>query len=134
MFGIYNRFPDVFVLQLSYYLAATLFLLLGISWVISSLSVFLRDVPQIVTLVLQFAFWGTPVFWSLEMMPASLHTWLKLNPAMYLVEGYRDALIHKVWFWQHPNMTLYFWLVSTVCFVTGALLFRRLRPHFADVL
>jgi lipopolysaccharide transport system permease protein/teichoic acid transport system permease protein len=134
MFGAYRRCPDVCVLQLPYYLGASLFLLLGVSWITSSLSVFLRDVPQVITLLLQFAFWGTPVFWSLDMMPESLRGWLKLNPAMYLVEGYRDALIHKVWFWQHPDTTLYFWLFATACFVTGALMFRRLRPHFADVL
>jgi len=134
MFGIYRRYPDVFLLQLPYYLGASLFLLLGLSWISSSLSVFLRDTPQVIALLLQFGFWATPVFWSPEMMPERLRGWLKLNPVMYLVEGYRDVLIHKVWFWQHAGTTLYFWAFATVCFVVGALMFRRLRPHFADVL
>jgi len=38
------------------------------------------------------------------------------------------------WFWNYPGDTLYFWTVTTVIFVTGALVFRRLKPHFADVL
>lgn len=120
--------------QVLYYLLATMVLLLGMTWLTSSVVIFLRDVGQIVTMVLQFGFWMTPIFWSVKMLPKPLHLLIKLNPVYYLVEGYRDSFINQVWFWQHWQWTLYYWCITGVIFVLGAVVFRRLRPHFADVL
>jgi lipopolysaccharide transport system permease protein len=50
------------------------------------------------------------------------------------VTGYRDSLFYKVWFWESPKLTLYFWGLTLAIFAFGAIVFRRLRPHFADVL
>ncbi len=135
MFTIYGYRPSIYNLQVFYYLFATIVLLLGLSWLTSSLVIFLRDVGQIVNMVLQFAFWLTPLFWSAKILPPNLHNLLKLNPVYYLVDGYRAAFIYKTWFWEKNYMWgLYFWAVTGVIFVVGAVVFRRLRPHFADVL
>ena len=48
--------------------------------------------------------------------------------------GYREALIDKVWFWEHPGMTIYFWCFTALVCVSGVTIFRRLKVHFADVL
>ena len=58
----------------------------------------------------------------------------KLNPFYYIVSGYRDALIHKVAFWEKWDLTLYFWIFAVIQFLLGQLIYRRLKPHFADVL
>lgn len=134
MFLIYGYMPTVHCFQVVYYLLAMSCMILGISWLTSALTVFLRDVGQFVGMMLQFAFWATPIFWSLQMIPEEIQPILKLNPAYYVIEGYRDAMIYHVWFWEHPYLTLYFWLVTFVCLLAGAVVFRRLRPHFADVL
>ena len=134
MFGCYGYAPGVYALQIPYYLAALVLMLLGLSWLTSSLTVFLRDVPQVIALLLQFGFWATPVFWQPEMMPAGIRWIIKLNPMYYVVQGYRDSLIHGVWFWEHRGTTLAFWGFTIVCFVVGAAVFTRLRPHFADAL
>ena len=134
MFLVYGYMPTVYSLQLLYYLLAMSCLILGISWLTSALTVFLRDVGQFVGMVLQFAFWATPIFWSLKMIPAEYQWFLKLNPAYYVIEGYRDCLIYHAWFWERPHLTVYFWLVTFVFLLLGAVVFRRLRPHFADVL
>jgi lipopolysaccharide transport system permease protein/teichoic acid transport system permease protein len=123
------------VFQVLYYLFAMLVLLLGVSWLTSSITVFLRDMGQIVAMVTQFLFWLTPIFWSAKILPAKYLNLIKLNPVYYLVEGYRDSFITHVWFWQaHPGLTLYYWTFTGTLFVLGAVVFRRLRPHFADVL
>ena len=59
---------------------------------------------------------------------------LKANPLYYIVNGYRNALINKHWFWETPTQMVYFWVVAVIIMVTGMLVFRRLRKHFADVL
>lgn len=135
MFAAYGHLPSIYNLQVFYYLFATIVFLLGLSWLTSSMVIFLRDVGQIVNMVLQFLFWLTPLFWSAKILPPKLHTLLKLNPVYYLVDGYREAFIYKTWFWEkHYMWSLYFWAVTGFIFILGAVVFRRLRPHFADVL
>ncbi|MDR4498214.1 MAG: ABC transporter permease [Candidatus Scalindua sp.] len=120
--------------QALYYFVAMSTLSVGLSWVFSSVNVFARDTGQIVKIILQFGFWGTPIFWDISIMPEKVQTIIRLNPMYYIVQGYRDSFIYFVPFWKHPLMTLYFWTVAIFIFAGGALVFRRLRPHFADLL
>jgi lipopolysaccharide transport system permease protein/teichoic acid transport system permease protein len=126
--------PTFFWFQIIYYLAATVILEIGLAWIFSSLTVFVKDVSQIVQIIVRIGFWLTPVFWSIDRMPQSVQFILKLNPMYYLVQGYRDSLIYKIGFWEHPYLTLYFWGITLLILVVGGIVFRRLRPHFADVL
>ncbi len=79
----------------------------------------------------------TPILWNIDTMqdvPKIVTIILKLNPMYYIVTGYRDTLINHVGFWTHPWLTLYFWLFTLTAFGIGILLFKKLKPHFADVL
>ena len=134
MFAIYGYPPTIYNLQIIYYFFAMICLVLGLSWLTSSLTVFLRDVGQLVGMLLQFGFWGTPIFWNIKMIPEQLQFILKLNPAYYVVEGYRQSFIYQEWFWEHLHLTAYYWLVTAAVMFVGAWCFKRLRPHFADVL
>ncbi|MBZ4687980.1 MAG: tagG [Clostridiales bacterium] len=134
MFSIYGYKPTIYSLQVIYYLVATIILVLGLSWITSSLVVFLKDVGQIVAMILQFGFWLTPIFWSLQMMPEKYHFIIKLNPMYYIVNGYRNTFIYQKWFWEDLRLTILFWSINLLLFVFGAIVFRKLRPHFADVL
>jgi lipopolysaccharide transport system permease protein len=135
IFAIYGYYPSLYNLQVFYYLFATIVLLLGISWLTSSLTLFLKDTGQIISMILQFAFWMTPIFWSPKFLTNKTLNLIKLNPVYYIVEGYRESFIYKTWFWEkHSMLNLYFWCVTLFFFFLGAVVFRRLRPHFADVL
>ncbi len=134
MFIMYGYMPSLYTLQVLYYLFGAIILILGMSWITASLFIFLKDIGQVVVIFLQFGFWITPIFWSLQSVPEKYQIFFKLNPVYYVTEGYRDSLIHKVWFWEHPGLTLIFWAITGIIFIFGAILFRRLRPHFADVL
>ena len=120
--------------QALYYFAAMSILALGISWITSSVNIFARDTSQIVNVILQIGFWGTPIFWDPGIMPQKIQFLLRLNPMFYIVQGYRESFIYFVPFWTHWQMSLYFWGVTFVVFALGAAIFLRLRPHFADVL
>jgi len=63
---------------------------------------------QIVAMLIQFGFWLTPIFWSI--------------------------MIYHKWFWEDMTMTLYYWVVTGLLFFLGARTFKKLRPHFSDVL
>jgi len=120
--------------QALYYLFCMVFFSLGLSWAVSALNVFVRDVGQIVSVVLQVGFWVTPIFWDINMLPERYHVIIKLNPMFYIVQGYRDSFISFVPFWEHLSQTLYFWTVASFAFILGAVIFKQLKPQFADVL
>jgi len=134
MFWIYGYTPDWYYLQLFYYVFALWVLLLGLSWLASAIQVFLKDMSQMISVISQILFWGTPILYNQSILPHKILMVLKLNPLFYIVEGYRDIFIYKVWFWQHLYLTIYFWVITLFIFVIGALIFRQLRPHFADIL
>lgn len=120
--------------QMIYYLLAMMIFVLGLSWITSSLQVFVRDTAQIIAVILQFGFWITPVVWSFAALPPTYQLWFKLNPMFYIVDGYRRSFLTHEWFWINWQNTLYFWVGALVILLAGVVLFRRLRPHFADVL
>ena len=131
----YGYPANIHWLQVFYYLFAMLTLLQGLTWLTSALVVFMRDVGQLVAMALQFLFWFTPIFWSAKLLPEKYLNLVKINPIYYIVEGYRESFIYQTWFWErHYLLTIYFWSVTGAMLVCGATVFRRLRPHFADVL
>lgn len=122
------------MLQVPYYLAFMFFLSLSLSYFTSAVAVFCRDTSQIVTVFLQIFFWVTPIFWSVNNLPPTAQRLFRLNPFFYAVDGYRNSLIYQTWFWNDPEGMLYYWGLTLCFFVVGFLLFRRLKPHFSDVL
>lgn len=126
--------PSWHLLQLIYYFICMALLLLGIGWLTSSTSIFIKDVGNVVSVISQFGFWLTPIFWRIETMPEKIQWLLKLNPVYYLVTGYRDAILSQQWFWQREEESLVFWAITLVLIVSGAYVFKRLKPHFAEVI
>lgn len=134
MFMIYGYGITIFNIQFIYYLFATVILLIGLSYLTSSLVIFLKDIGPFVAMIVQFGFWITPIFWSLNILPEHLVFYFKLNPIFYITEGYRNAFIYKQWFWEHPLQTLYFWVITLLILFVGIIVFKKLKVHFADVL
>lgn len=132
---IANRVPlSIYNIQVFYYFFCTTVLLVGLCWCLSAMAPFVKDVVSMVGVFLQIGFWITPIFWSPDEMSCWVQLILKLNPMFYVCRGYRDSFIDHVWFWQRGYTNLFFWCVTILIFVFGATLFKRLRPHFADVL
>ena len=68
------------------------------------------------------------------MIPEEYSFIFKLNPMYYITEGYRQSFIYHHWFWEMGYLNLWFWLVTALLFVVGVVVFKKMRPHFADVL
>jgi ABC-type polysaccharide/polyol phosphate export permease len=130
----YGLMPGIYTLQLIYYLAAMFFLLLGLGWITSSTSIFVQDVANVVSIITQFGFWFTPIIWNINRVPVKYQWIVKLNPMCYIINGYRDSLIYKLPFWSKPYETLYFWIFTAVVLLVGVVVFRRLKPHFGEVI
>ena len=134
VFILYGYVPNIYWLQIPYFIACTIILVLGIGCLTSALKVFIKDVGEIVGVVIQFGFWLTPIFWSINIIPEKYHTLIKLNPMFYIIDGYRNTLINSTWFWQSGNGSVYFLITTSIILIIGAITFKRLRPHFGDVL
>lgn len=134
LYSCYGYFPDLYTLQIIYYTFCTFVFVLALTYITCSVVVFFRDVIQIISIVLQIGVWMTPIMWQISILPKGLVWIFKLNPMYYIVAGYRDALINKVWFWDNFYLTLWFWFVTLGLFGIGTVVFKRLKVHFADVL
>lgn len=134
LFACYRIYPTIAALQILYYTVCLCALLVALSFITSSVIVFFKDLGQIIAIFLQFGMWLTPIMWSIDIMPAKYLSLIKLNPMYYIVDGYRNALITGLPLFSDVKLSLYFWVVTICLFVIGIVLFRKLRPHFADVL
>lgn len=132
--GVYGFYPSNYTIQLIYYSFCTFFMVLGISYATSAIVIFFKDLGQFINIFLQIGMWMTPIMWSYTMVPERYQWVFKLSPMYYIVEGYRDTFINHVWFFQRYFQTVYFWIVTLGLFVIGAMIFKKLKPHFADVL
>lgn len=134
MYLCYGFLPDIFYLQVFFYMAYSIVLLAGLVYLTCTLFVFFKDIIQIVSILLQAFFWTTPIVWSLDIMSPGIQMILKLNPFFYMVRGYRDCLVNKVWFWEHGAMNLYYWIFAFGLLYFGVRTFKKCKRHFADVL
>ena len=138
VFLISGKKPEFSWIQIIYYSFATSMYALALTYLTSAIQVFFKDMAQIVSICLQFGMWLTPIMYSeqlfldkgLTMAPMIL----KLNPFYYIAAGYRDSMLTGDWFFMRPTLTVYFWAVTLITMLVGPKVFKRLRPHFSDVL
>jgi lipopolysaccharide transport system permease protein len=113
-------------------LAPLILLTLGLSWALASLGVYLRDVSQIIGVLVTALMFLTPIFYPIELLPEKFRFWLMLNPLTHIVGWTRDALMWG----KAPDWTLFGWftLASFVVAWLGFAWFQKTRRGFADVL
>ena len=133
VFILLGYVPNICWIQVVYYSFCTFVLALGVSYLTCSINVFFKDMTPLINIILQFGIWITPIMWHYSMAGKWVSI-LKLNPFFYITEGYRESMLNHTWFWQRPTLTIYFWVTTLAIFVMGAKLFKKLKPHFADVL
>lgn len=121
-----------YVLLYPFILLIQYILLLGISFIVSSITVYFRDLEHIIGIVLMAAFYATPIVYKLEQLPANLQIIMKLNPMTHLINAYRDIFYYQ----QMPNMKILCILlgISLVLTVIGYFIFKKLQKGFAEEL
>jgi lipopolysaccharide transport system permease protein/teichoic acid transport system permease protein len=125
--------PNLYWLQLPYFLGCSCALACAVNVVSSAANVFVRDVGNIVSVITQILFWATPLFWFPELLEGSSLQFLLYSPFNYIVSGYRYSILGLP-AWDYPLEALIFWSTVLSLALLGAAFFRRVRPHFADVL
>lgn len=128
--GVHINWQAVWLLAI---ILPILLLSLGASWCISALGVFIRDIGQITVFLSQALMYASAVFYSSRVIPhEGIWQVLYYNPLLYAIDLARDVVL-----WQAPlklSHLAYLYAVSLLIFLGGHIIFRRLKPAFADVL
>lgn len=110
-----------------------LLLTAGLGYLAAGLTVFLRDIPQTLAVIINLWFYLTPIVYPASVIPEQFRQlvfWL--NPLAAIAEVYRDLiLVGKITHWQEWGVVS---IVSLAIFWLGLSAYRKLRPAFADVL
>ncbi len=103
---------------------------LGLSFILGSVTVFYRDLMQVVNVVLNVIFYLTPIVYPASMIPETLRCFFRFNPFFYIIEAYRKILIHGL---PSFNMLAYPFIVSSVLFFLGYyIIFNKTKGAIKD--
>ncbi|WP_296250646.1 ABC transporter permease [Pseudomonas sp. UBA4194] len=132
VFAILGHSPTLQMIWLIPMTFAVVALGVGLGLVLGVLNVFLRDIGQVVPIVLQILFWFTPIVYSVNIIPEGLRSALIYNPMYPLVTSYQNILVYG----NSPDTHH---IVSAFCLAFGLMLlglflFRRAAPEMVDAL
>lgn len=107
-------------------------LLMGISLIVSSVTVYFRDLQHFIGVILQLLFYATPIVYSMETIPENFRWILKLNPMTYIIQGFRDIFYNR----QMPDLKMLgiVLILGLVLCGVGYLIFNKLQKRFAEEL
>ncbi|WP_413165836.1 ABC transporter permease [Capilliphycus salinus ALCB114379] len=110
-----------------------LLLTAGLGYLSAGLTVFLRDIPQSLGVILNLWFYATPIVYPAFKIPEAWRVWVFwLNPITAIAETYRDIVLKgQIEHWGELATAS---IVSIIIFYGGLWVYKRLRPAFADVL
>ena len=127
-----GRLPGWSLLILPLVMALQFLFMTGIAWLLSTLALYLRDVRQVVGLMLTLWMFLTPIVYPASLVPARFKWVLDINPMTAVVDAYRAALLDDRL--PSPVPLVIFAAVALTSFVFGHWVFTRSKPTFADLL
>ncbi len=132
--GIFGNIRDVTWWMFIYYFITMFIFMCVWNLIFSSLVAISNDFEQLYRAFTSIMFFTMPILWSFEILrgyPTAIQV-LKLNPFIYIIEGFRDACVTGTL----PNLqyTSYFWGVTFVMFCIGSILQYKLKSHYIDLI
>ncbi len=132
IFALLGHLPTVQIFWLPILTLSLISLALGLGLILGVLNVFVRDIGQVVPIVLQMGFWFTPIVYPIDIVPSAFKPWLGLNPMYPLVKGYQDVLVYGV----RPDMPQVLLIAGLAIplMLLGLFVFRRASAEMVDML
>lgn len=121
-----------YVLLLPVVLVVQYILLIGLSFILSAITVYIRDLEYFINVLMMLWFYLNPIVYSIEFIPAKWLPLFKLNPMLHIINAYRDILFYQ----KLPDMAnLGIWfLISILIAFIGYKIFKKLEKRFAEEL
>ena len=132
IFLAHGIFPSIYWLNLLYYLLFLFVFLSALAMVVSVLVQLAKDFGKLITSLLQLVFFLTPIIWQIDNVPDWAQSVLFVNPVLYVVDGYRHALLFQISFFERPQLMVFFWGVTLVLLLIGCYLQRKYATRFVD--
>ncbi len=109
-----------------------LLLIMGLSWLLTSIGVFVRDIGQFIGLVLTILLFMSPIFYPASALPESVRDYLFLNPLTFIIEQIRGVIL----FGHLPDWIglIIYYTIALLSAWVGLAWFEKTRKGFADVL
>lgn len=132
VFAVLGHMPSTHMLWLPVLMLVTLMLAMGVGLLLGTMNVFMRDVGQVVPVVLQALFWLTPVVYNISILSQGLQHWFKYNPLYPVVTSYQNIMVFgKSPLWADLGALA---VVSVVILLLALIVFRRASAEMVDVL
>lgn len=135
LFILNGYMPDIYYLQIPFYILLSFIFFTAWSLFSSMLSCISKDFSNLVKSFVTAVFWMSGIMWNPDTIN---NVWLKgilkINPVTYLVSGFRDCFIEKVWFWQNPKQLLCFIIFTGIMIILALWAYKKLRKEIPDVL
>ena len=113
-------------------LLAQYLLLIAMSLIVSSISIYIRDLQHLIGVALQLLFYAAPIVYTPESIPEQFKWILKCNPMTYIISGYRNIFYNQTMIELKPLLILIG--CSVVACVIGYIIFNKLQKGFAEQL
>ena len=124
--------PTLYILLLPLAIILQMMFTLSLAFFLSSGAVYFRDIPPMLGSLFMIWFWATPIAYSVNLIPVNFQWIVKLNPAYYMLEIYRDALFYGKL--PEINILVPFLIFSAVLFVISIGFFRKTKTGFGELL
>ena len=135
IFWLFGYPPDIYMLQIPFYILLSFIFFTLWSLFASFIGAISKDFVNLVKSFVTAIFWLSGILWNADSVSIPwLRQFLNLNPITFLVNGFRNCFINKVWFWEQPKRLIYFGIITIILFVAGIWSYRKLRKDIADVL
>lgn len=132
VFAALGHIPDIHALWLPILIVITLMLSMGLGLILGVMNVFMRDLGQVVPVILQILFWLTPVVYNVSMFSEGVRHLFNLNPLYPVVTSYQNVLLYGTApLWPQLGILV---LISAVLIVLSLTIFRKASAEMVDVL
>ncbi|WP_099160087.1 ABC transporter permease [Virgibacillus ndiopensis] len=138
---VYGVEPSLYVIQVLYYLLCLYAFLFAFSLLSSTISTLIRDYQMALQSFMRMLLYVSPILWDTSLITAKfsevgavIENFLRLNPLFYIIEGFRDSILGRAWFYQDLVYTGYFWVLTLCLLYFGAKIHIKFRKDFMDYL
>ncbi len=135
IFCAFGFSPDIYWLQLIFYVLISFVFWTTWSLFSASFAAISKDFANLVKSFVPAVLWLSGVLWDPEKIKILwLKKMLRLNPVTYIVNGFRNTLINKVWFWEQPMRLVYFFIILLIMIIIALWAYKKVRKDIPDVL
>jgi lipopolysaccharide transport system permease protein len=132
IFGLLGHWPGINLLWLPFLILVNMMLALSLGLILGVFNVFIRDLGQVIPIILQILFWFTPVVYIASIIPAKYAIYLAWNPLVPIITSYQNILLYD----RVPmgEGIAYVALLSVFLLIIALVIFRKASAEMVDLL